>query len=313
MSDRIKNGSRVGFTLVELLVVIGIIALLISILLPTLGRARSAANAVKCLSNLRSIASLTQLYVNNNKGSLPPAEFHPTTGTGKNFAWDALLAVEMKVGDGQAGNNQPTADEMRRRGIFNCPDATLASNGVTGDRAYSAHPLLCPVMNTGVAAFDPYPVGHPLRPLYPNVKPYRLANVKRAAEIILFFDATVFMGANINQGYRAKVDGFNIDDTRFSSPNSPKTFLLTGYPQAAPEDMNNPIDPGTNKDPTVNYSVLASVASTDKQIGNFRFRHYGNGVCNALFADGHAGSFRYNAGQKTSDIKRSNIHLDGRP
>lgn len=66
-----SSAGRFGFTLVELLVVIGVIALLIAILLPSLNRAREASRRIKCGANLRSIGQAFMIYAAENRGNFP--------------------------------------------------------------------------------------------------------------------------------------------------------------------------------------------------------------------------------------------------
>ena len=73
-----------GIHLVELLVVIGIIALLISILLPSLGRPKQSANRIKCLSNLRQLGLGFQMYATANRGRFP---FDAVTGQALYADW----------------------------------------------------------------------------------------------------------------------------------------------------------------------------------------------------------------------------------
>ncbi len=63
----VRKGVK-GFTLIELLVVIAIIAILAAILFPVFARAKGAARAVKCASNLKQIEAANQMYMDDNNG-----------------------------------------------------------------------------------------------------------------------------------------------------------------------------------------------------------------------------------------------------
>jgi prepilin-type N-terminal cleavage/methylation domain-containing protein/prepilin-type processing-associated H-X9-DG protein len=72
MKQSLRHRSRPGFTLVELLVVIGIIAVLVSLLLPSLNRARDQAKRVNCAAHLQQIGQSLVMYAGQNKGYFPP-------------------------------------------------------------------------------------------------------------------------------------------------------------------------------------------------------------------------------------------------
>jgi prepilin-type N-terminal cleavage/methylation domain-containing protein/prepilin-type processing-associated H-X9-DG protein len=134
-----RGARRSAFTLVELLVVIGIIAVLIGILLPVLSGAREQAKTAQCLSNLRQIGQAFNLYAAENKQYLIPGHIRqqPKFGGRGEETWFTILAANRYVkgadqidfrpatpDEALPGDNAWNAEGSAGNTIFRCPSGT---------------------------------------------------------------------------------------------------------------------------------------------------------------------------------------------
>jgi prepilin-type processing-associated H-X9-DG protein/prepilin-type N-terminal cleavage/methylation domain-containing protein len=257
-----------GFTLVELLVVIGIIALLISILLPSLARAREAANSIKCAANLRQLGLATHMYADDNRNRLPLPWMNADdylTAIGENTSanrnwfrtnWHYRIMPYMGPTqsdlDGMRSTNFNAWARLRHEGVFFCPSQPSRDEGAgLVGASYAMNGWLGNARSLANGSADPM-----------NAANYNRSKVQNTSGIILYADS--HSGSN---DFLTSSDGVN----------------FTSHFRA------NPPEPYSS-DPRDNYQrpsngVWMDAAETNRS--GVGIRHSGRRFANVVFVDGH--------------------------
>lgn len=175
---------RHAFSLIELLVVIGIIGLLISMLLPAVSAARSYATRIQCMSNLRQLLTAEMMYVAEYKGYLTyPNWAHDRNATNVwSHGWlytQGKIHVPLQQEDVTDGALFPYLQTMR---IYHCPSHLSDEWSQDGTDRLTSY-----IMNGAVCGYGA--VGHVDDPDQHMVPSWKITDWTRASEQILFWEA----------------------------------------------------------------------------------------------------------------------------
>jgi prepilin-type N-terminal cleavage/methylation domain-containing protein/prepilin-type processing-associated H-X9-DG protein len=245
-----------AFTLVELLMVIGIIAVLVGVLLPAVSRARGQANQVACLSNIRQLTLAIVMYCDDNQGWLPraaPYATAPNEESTQDFIWwqqkssDAYIAPDRDIFNspilrylGIKPDVRPMATvvdfgESRER-VLRCPCDPLSDHPVMVSKEPDGNYFFSYSLNNLMQSLDPHIATDPLR-LPINIKtgkPFevagKLVRVKSPATKILLVEESEL---TIDDGSFDPTSGANLlsvrhDPTALAPPDTPTGYVEAG-------------------------------------------------------------------------------------